>query len=222
MKTNPPLIAAAFVLSGLMLGGCASEGDLIDDAESRQPPAEPMALTIEGHGRFMGRAEYEVSEPAGDVVPDVELVLSAQRVDTGESVTMRLGQSVPGEVAEHYRFPANSNGFYVTLDGRQYEGHFGEVELDAVDGRLRGDFELDSLEVDEKGEMGGDGVMLRGMFSIDEVLLNCNRLVDDKGGSAGSPGRAGDGAGLTWTPDAHLESAFCSAMKSRLEDLPPR
>lgn len=221
MKSHAPLIAA-LALSGLTLGGCAAEGDLMDEAEARQTPAEPMALTIEGYGRFMGRAEYEVSEPAGEVVPDIELVLSAQRGDTGESVTLRLGQSVPGEVAEHYTFPARSNGFFVSLNGRHYEGHFGAVELDEVDGRLRGDFELDSLEVDEKGEMGDEGVMLRGVFSIDEVFLNCNRLVGEKGGSAGSPGRAGDGTELTWTPDAHLESAFCSAMKSRLEELTPR
>lgn len=203
MNLRPSLLASICAAAF----GCAAESDF--DDTSRHAPAEPLALTIEGYGAFEGRAEYEVSEPAGVYSPAPELVLSAARVDTGELVTLRLGQKAPGDIDQAYVFPARDHGFYLKVEGNEFEGQFGEVRLDESEGKLVGHFELSSTEKDGTSE-----IMLKGTFSADQLYLNCNRLADEAAGS--NPGRATDGPDVTWTPDAHLESSFCAAMRDRL------
>ena len=71
-----------------------------------------------------------------------------------------------------------------------------------------GTFELNSTELS-----GKNSKMLVGTFEADELHLNCNRLVHEPSTAAGSPGESSDGSDLTWTPDTHLESSFCAAMR---------
>lgn len=217
MRITSPFIAAACVVA---LGGCAAEDEIASDGTGRGERQDPLALTLDGYGDFSGRAEYDVSEPAGSVAPEPELILSAARLDTGEMVTLTLGQPDLGSLKQRYVFPSGEvqNTFQVTLDGQVYEGQSGEVKLDVVDGRWVGEFALNSFERDdEKGELGTVSVMLRGTFSIDKVDINCHRLVDEKGGSTSSPGASGSGdPSPVWTPDVRSESAFCRRMKSEL------
>lgn len=198
--------AVLVALTCVAVIGCATEGDL-DRQSARYAPAEPMALTIEGYGTFTGRAEYDVSEPSGDIVPTSELVLSGVH-PTGETVTLRLGQQRAGAVEPSYAFPARDHAFLVQIDGLEYEGRFGTVTLDEQIGRLSGTFELSSTDLSGQGEK-----MLTGSFEADELHLNCNRLVHEASTGAGSPGQSSDGSELTWTPDTHLKSAFCAAMR---------
>ncbi len=201
-----PLLISSLTASCALLAGCAA--DLDDGSTARVAPDEPFALTIDGVGDYAGRAEYEVSEPAEGFAPTPRLVLRAQA--PASSVVLRLGQQAPGDIAEDYDFPALENAFLVELDGKAFEGRFGEVRL-AVDGKLEGEFELESADIE-----GADQIMLRGSFSADRLFLNCNRLADEKSEGA-RPGQTGDGSDdLIWEPDTHLESAFCNAMRDRL------
>lgn len=205
MNLRSSLLAVALVATG-----CAAD-DGLDDSTGRVAPPEPLALTIEGHGSYSGRAEYEVSEPVDGETAGAELLLSGIRAATGEQVSLRLGQAEAGAIDTEYAFPARENAFLLQLDGKDYEGRFGAVQVDAED-KLIGEFELNSIDLDGEAE-----VMLKGSFSADRLYLNCNRLVTDKTGS--HAGAATDGDGAIWTPDTHLESAFCAAMRDRLGHL---
>lgn len=217
MRLDISFIAVACVVA---LSGCAAEDEITADGTERGTRADPLTLTLEGYGEFSGVAEYDVSEPSGEETPEPELRLNAARFDTGEAVTLTLGQPDLGALKALYVFPSSSlqNAFQVTLDGQVYEGQVGEVKLDADGGHWIGEFALTSLpRDDDKGELGTDSVMLRGSFRFDRLDVNCHRLVEDKGGSASSPGHAGaGGASPVWTPDVLGESAFCRQMKSEL------
>jgi hypothetical protein len=214
MKISTPFIAAACALA---LGGCASEDEINADGTERGVRGDTLALTLEGYGEFSGQAEYDVSEPVSGMTPEPELRLSASRIESGEWVTLTLGQPDLEDFKRRYVFPNGGDTFQVTLDGQVYEGQVGEVKLDAADGRWVGDFALSSLaRDDDKGELGGDSVMLRGSFSIRQIDVNCHRLVADKGGTASSPGSAGGDPSPVWTPDVQGESAFCRRIKAAL------
>lgn len=200
------LLVSTVTASCLMAAGCATEEELAGST-ARTAPANPFELTIEGVGTFEGRAEYEVSEPVAGFVPTPRLVLHGQA--KGSSAVMRLGQQTPGDIAPAYDFPALENAFLVELDGKAFEGRFGAVQV-AVDGKLEGSFELESVDVD-----GADRVMMKGHFAADRLFLNCNRVATGKSGS--TPGQTGDGSdALIWEPDTHVESAFCNSMRDRL------
>ncbi len=190
--------------------GCALTTQGAEDLERKAPVAE-LEMHLDGHGELVGRASYVVIEPIPDYEPEPRLVLAA--TGSNAELTIALGQTGLWPMQSAYTFPDPEHTLYLMVDGQEYEGVMGRVDLNEIDdGRITGHFEITA-----KGLVESDDLMVAGEFDAAKVFLNCDRVVGEDDGAGSSPGIATDADDqVVWTPDVNYQSAFCSEVKDKL------
>ena len=190
--------------------GCALSTQGAEDPERKVPVAE-LEMYLDGHGELLGRASYVVIEPIPDYEPEPRLVLSA--TGSNAELTIALGQSGLWPMQSAYTFPDPEHTLFLNVDGQEYEGINGRVDISEIEsGRITGRFEISA-----KGLVDADDLMVAGAFDATKVFLNCDRLVAETAAGDSSPGLSGDADDqVVWTPDVDYQSAFCAEVKDKL------